>query len=114
LYLDRWISSYGKPSDILLDNGTEFTATVFDAWAYERRIALHFITPGRPTENGFIKSSNAKPRDERLNMSWFGRLDEAREEIGSWRTDYNEARPHSSLGNIPPAQYVAELAEWRA
>jgi putative transposase len=113
-YLDRWISEHGKPSGILLDNGTEFTANVFDAWAYERQIALHFITPGRPTENSFIESFNGKLRDECLNTNWFETIDQAREEIESWRTDYNEARPHSSLGAIPPAQYVAEMASWRA
>jgi putative transposase len=112
-YLDAWIAEHGKPSAIQLDNGTEFTANVFDAWAYERGIALHFITPGRPTENGFIESFNGKLRDELLNASWFVSLEEARAAVESWRTDYNETRPHSSLGNVPPAQYVANLIEWR-
>jgi putative transposase len=112
-YLDRWIARRGKPAAIQLDNGTEFTANVFDAWAYERGIALHFITPGRPTENSFIESFNGKLRDECLNASWFDTIDQARSEIEDWRTDYNEARPHSSLGDVPPAQYVANLIEWR-
>ena len=113
-YLDRWIAEHGKPAAILLDNGTEFTANVFDAWAYDRKIALHFITPGRPTENGFIESFNGKLRDECLNTSWFETLEEARAGVESWRTDYNETRPHSSLGNVPPARYAAEMASWRA
>lgn len=112
-YLDRWIAEYGKPEAIQLDNGTEFTANVFDAWAFERGIALHFITPGRPTENSFIESFNGRLRDELLNASWFGTLGQARREVESWRTDYNETRPHSSLGDLPPAQYVANLIEWR-
>jgi putative transposase len=112
-YLDRWIAEYGKPDAIQLDNGTEFTANAFDAWAYEREIALHFITPGKPTENSFIESFNGRLRDELLNASWFDTLDQARREVETWRTDYNETRPHSSLGNVPPAQYVANLIEWR-
>lgn len=113
-YLDQWIEARGKPCGIRMDNGTEFTANVFDAWAYERGITLHFITPGRPTENGVIESFNGKLRDECLNTSWFETLDQARTEVESWRTDYNETRPHSSLGYVPPAQYVANLIEWSA
>jgi putative transposase len=110
--LDTWIGEHGKPAGIQVDNGTEFTSNHFDAWAYGRGIAVHFITPGRPTENGVIESFNGKLRDECLNANWFDTLDDARGLIESWRTDYNEQRPHSALGNIPPAQYVANLMEW--
>ena len=113
-YLDAWIAEHGKPAAIQVDNGTEFTANAFDAWAYERGIAVHFITPGRPVENAVIESFNGKLRDECLNTTWFETLDEARNGIESWRTDYNHVRPHSSLGDVPPAQYVANLLEWAA
>ena len=113
-FLDMRIAEHGKPSGIQVDNGTEFTSNHFDAWAYERGIAVHFITPGRPVENAVIESFNGKLRDECLNTNWFETLDEARALIASWRTDYNEERPHSALGNIPPAQYVANLIEWAA
>jgi putative transposase len=93
--------------------GTFCSANVFDAWAFERGIALHFITPGRPTENGLIESFNGRLRDELLNASWFDTVGQARREVESWRTDYNETRPHSSLGDLPPARYVANLIEWR-
>jgi putative transposase len=113
-YLDLWIREHGKPRAIQVDNGTEFTSNAFDAWAYERGIEIHYITPGRPVENGLIESFNGKLRDECLNASWFETLEQAKEEIESWRTDYNEQRPHSALGNVPPAQYVANLMEWAA
>ena len=64
------------------------------------------------TENGVIESFNGKLRDECLNANWFETLDDARGLIESWRTDYNEQRPHSALGNVPPAQYLANLIEW--
>jgi putative transposase len=78
-----------------------------------RAIALHFIKPGRPTENSLIESFKGRLRDELLNASWFDTLGQARREVEGWRTDYNETRPHSSLGDVPPAQYVANLIEWR-
>ena len=113
-HLDRWIRQHGKPWGIVVDNGTEFTANDFDAWAHERGIAIHFITPGRPVENGLIESFNGKLRDECLNACWFESLEQAKEQIESWRRDYNEKRPHSSLGNIAPAQYAANLVRWAA
>ena len=100
------------PRSIQVDNGTEFTANEFDAWAYAHKIDVHFITPGRPVENAVIESFNGKLRDECLNANWFESLEDARPQLEHWRTDYNETRPHSSLGGIPPAQYVANLIEW--
>ncbi len=105
--LDRVIAGRRRPTMITMDNGTEFTSNHFDAWAYRRKVALDFIQPGRPTENGHIESFNGKLRDECLNMNWFDSLAEAQELIEDWRLDYNTVRPHSSLGNLPPATYVA-------
>jgi putative transposase len=113
-YLDAWIAQQGKPRSIQVDNGTEFTANAFDAWTYAQAVEVHFITPGKPVENAVIESFNGKLRDECLNTSWFETLDIARTELEDWRTDSNETRPHSSLGDIPPAQYVANLMEWEA
>jgi putative transposase len=73
---------------------------------------VHFITPVRPVENAVIESFNGELRDECLNANRFESLDQARALIENWRTDYNEQRPHSALGNTPPAQYVANLIEW--
>jgi putative transposase len=107
--LDRAIAAVGKPSVIRLDNGTEFTSLVFETWAFARRIRLDFIPPGRPTENGFIESFNGKLRDECLSTSNFRSLADARRLIEKWRVDYNKTRPHSSLGGLAPAQFLADL-----
>ena len=64
------------------------------------------IQPGRPMQNGYIESFNGKFRDECLNEHWFQTLPQARSEIAGWRKDYNEVRPHSSLGRIPPAEFA--------
>jgi putative transposase len=87
----------GLPQQIVVDNGTEFTSRVVDQGAFERGVGLHFITPGKPTENAFIESFNGKFRDECLNEHWFMSWAEAREKIEAWRRDYNQVRPHSAL-----------------
>ena len=61
-----------------------------DQWAYENKVTLHFITPGRPMENGYIESFHGKFREECLNEHWFLTLDDARETIENWRIDYNQ------------------------
>ena len=105
--LDRVIARRGAPAMITIDNGTEFTSNHFDAWAYKSGIALDFIHPGRPVENGHIESFNGKLRDECLSASWFQSIEDARMTIEAWRLDYNETRPHSSLGGLPPAAFAA-------
>ena len=95
---------------IVIDNGTEFTSQVMDQWAYENQVQLHFITPGRPMENGFIESFNGKFRDECLNENWFLDLADAREKIETWRCDYNQVRPHSALGYLTPAEFAQRSA----
>lgn len=101
-----------KPGGIVIDNGSEFTSKVVDQWAYENQVALHFITPGRPMENGFIESFNGKFRDECLNQHWFIDLAHARREIEEWRLDYNQVRPHSGLGYLTPAEFAARAASF--
>jgi putative transposase len=59
-------------------------------------------------QNGYIESFNGKFRDEHLNEHWFQTLQQARVAVASWRLDYNEIRPHSSLGRIPPAQFAQQ------
>jgi putative transposase len=98
------------PERIQVDNGSEFISRVVDQWAYEHGVALHFIRPGKPTDNGYIESFNGKFRDECLNQFWFVNLLEAQARIETWRQDYNQARPHSSLGYQTPAEFAAQAA----
>jgi putative transposase len=81
-----------------------------DQWAYAQGVELHFITPGKPVENAYIKSFNGKFRDECLNEHWFLSLAEAREKIEAWRRDYNQVRPHSTLGYQTPEEFAARAA----
>jgi putative transposase len=99
------------PKSIVSDNGTEFTSSVFLAWAEQRGIELRFIQPGKPNQNAFVESFNGKLRLECLNSHWFTTLDDARRAIEEWRTDYNHVRPHSSLNQTPPAEFAAAHRE---
>jgi putative transposase len=103
--LDRLRLERGLPERIVIDHGTEFTSKALDQWAYDNKVMLHFITPGRPMENGYIESFHGRFREECLNEHWFLTLDDARETIESWRLDYNRVRPHSSLGYLTPEQF---------
>ncbi len=99
----------GLPATIVMDNGTELTSLTMLRWAADRRVRLHHIAPGKPTQNAFIESFNGKFRDECLNEHVFSSLAEAREIIEAWRLDYNANRPHSSLGNLTPEEFVRNL-----
>ena len=111
--LDRAAAFRGYPDMVRTDNGPEFTSRVFMAWAQTHGIRHILIQPGRPTQNGYIESFNGKFRDEHLNESWFETLHQARNAASIWKQDYNQVRPHSSVGRIPPAEF-AHLHRQRA
>jgi len=104
----------GLPGVLVTDNGPEFAGQALDVWAYEQGVKVHFIEPGKPVQNAFIESFNGKMRDECLNEHWFLSLGEARETIEAWRRDYNEVRPHSSLGNRTPQEFTGPGAALRS
>ena len=85
--LERLQESHKLPQVIVTDNGPEFTSRAMLAWADENNIRLHFIAPGKPTQNAFIESFNGKFRDECLNENWFKNLQDSQEKIETWRDD---------------------------
>jgi putative transposase len=105
--LDRAATFRGYPKEVRTDNGPEFTSRAFMTWAQKHSIKHILIEPGSPTQNAYIESFNGTFRDERLDENWFESLEQARQTIGTWRTDYNERRPHSSCGRIPPSTFAA-------
>ncbi len=104
--LNHLAETRGLPDRIIVDNGSEFISKVLDAWAYHHQVKLHFIQPGKPVQNAYIESFNGRFRDECLNTHLFSSISNAREKIERWRIEYNEWRPHSSLGNISPREYA--------
>ncbi|WP_138924922.1 IS3 family transposase [Sulfitobacter sp. BSw21498] len=110
--LDALVRIYGKPACIVSDNGTEFTSRAILKWAGDNDVDWHYIDPGKPQQNGFIESFNGSLRDELLNEEIFDTLDDARRKLALWRYDYNNVRPHSSLGNQTPAEARRALEQF--
>ena len=81
-----------------------------DEWAYRRGVKLNFIRPGKPTDNAFAESFIGRLRDECLNDNWFMSLRHASDVIETWRLDYNDFRPHSSLAGLTPREFAASNA----
>jgi len=86
--------------------GTELTSMAILRWCQETGVQWHYIAPGKPQQNAFIESFNGRLRDELLNETLFGSLAYARVALAAWQLDYNTVRPHSSLGNLTPADYA--------
>jgi transposase InsO family protein len=94
---------HGVPEHIRSDNGPEFVAKAVRQWLSRLGVQTLFIEPGSPWENGYVESFNGKLRDELLNGEIFTTLQEAKVLTEVWRREYNQVRPHSSLGYKPPA-----------
>jgi len=109
--LERLAQSPGLPQGIVCDNGPEFTSEALDVWAHRRGLTLHFIAPGQPSQNAYAESFTGRLRDECLNETWFVSLPDARATIEAWRDDYNRVRPHSSLADRTPHEFMQALKE---
>jgi putative transposase len=108
--LDSIAKKRGYPEVLVVDNGPEFRGREVDAWACQHGVRIHFIDPGKPMQNAYVESFNDKMRSECLNVNWFVDLEDAQRRIAAWRTEYNELRPHSSLGRIPPTVFARRAA----
>lgn len=104
--LDRVAAWRGYPSKIRMDNGPEFISTVIADWAEEHDIDLVFIQPGKPTQNSYVERFNRTYRNEILNMYVFKTLNEVKELTDNRVREYNEERPHDSLEDLTPIEYL--------
>jgi putative transposase len=103
--LNQLIEVYGMPEAIRMDNGPEMTSQTFIEWAEEMGIELLFIQPGKPNQNAFVERFNRSFRDEVLDANLFNSIAEAQEAADAWVVDYNEFRPHDSLGEMTPMEF---------
>lgn len=97
------------PKKLRCDNGPEMSSREFMDWAYNKKIAIEYIQPGKPIQNAFIESFNSRFRDECLNEELFHDLKDAQKKIEKWRRYYNEERPHSSIGMKTPVDFEEEF-----
>ncbi len=108
--LERLVAERGAPEFLRMDNGPEMTAHALSDWCRLSNTGTVFIDPGSPWQNPFVESFHSRVRDELLDIEEFSCLAEARVVIGDWQEDYNQRRPHSSLGMLTPATFAAQHA----
>lgn len=106
--LDRIIAWRGKPTKVRVDNGPEFVSLALADWAEEHSVELEFIQPGKPTQNSYVERFNRTYREEVLDFYIFRTLTEVREITDKWLVEYNEERPHESLGDLAPCVFLAQ------
>lgn len=104
--LQRLIEMRTKPQSIRVDNGPEFISDKLQQWCDDQQIRLQFIQPGKPMQNGFVERNNGSLRKELLDAYLFYSLAEVRQMAQEWQQDYNYQRPHESLGNVPPVEFI--------
>lgn len=100
----------GVPQSIRSDNGPEFVSRAIQAWLSKLGIEALYVAPGSPWENGYAESFHSKLRDEFLSREEFETVSDARRRTTSWREDYNDHRPHSSLGYLTPSAFARRCA----
>jgi putative transposase len=108
--LSKLVSVHGSPQHLRSDNGPEFVSRAVLKWLMQSNIDTAHIDPGKPWQNGSNESFNGKFRDECLSMEWFRNRIDAKIVIEQYRRHYNEVRPHSSLGQLTPAEFKRKLS----
>jgi putative transposase len=111
-FIDQIALFHGYPERIRTDNGPEFTSKHFQQWANQKGMRIEHTRPGKPTGNTFVESFNGNLRDECLNEClnehWFLSVKDAQQKVEVWRRIYNDERPHSSLNNLTPCEFIKE------
>ena len=111
--LNRIRGGRALPKFLFCDNGSEFTSQMLDLWAYQNGVQIDFSRPGKPTDNAYVESFNGTFRAECLDVHWFATRTEAKQLIEVWRREYNESRPHRSLGERTPYEFASQIAARR-
>jgi len=100
--LEQVIEWRGKPDAIRCDNGPEYISQQLIDWANRQQITLLYIQPGKPTQNAYIERFNRTARHEWLDLHLFDTVDQAQGLATKWMWRYNNERPHTAIGGIPP------------
>ena len=110
--LDMLVALRGViPGAIQTDNGPEFTSHALLLWCQKNRVTHYFTDPGKPIQNALIESLNGRMRDECFSSQLMEDLEEARTCVAHWRNHYNQERPHSSLNNQTPNEYLKSITK---
>ena len=104
--MEQLIEMHRKPSALRVDNGSELTSSAFTEWCEAQGIELMFIEPGKPDQNAYIERFNRTYREEVLDAYLFDSIEQVRDVTEAWLPQYNEERPHDSLGRVPPLMFM--------
>lgn len=104
--LERIIEWRGKPLAIRCDNGPEYISQQLIDWANQKQITLLYIQPGKPTQNAYVERFNRTVRHEWLNLHSFDSIDQAQLLATQWLWSYNNERPHTAIGGVPPRKLL--------
>jgi putative transposase len=105
---ERLKETRGLPDVLRVDNGPEFISGILVEWCQANGVFIDYIEPGKPNQNAFIERFNRSLRNELLDLYLFRSLEQVRQLVGEWRNQYNERRPHDSLGGLPPSVYATK------
>ena len=103
--LAQLVEQHGRPEKLRCDNGPEFISAVLDEWCKAQGIVLHWIQPGKPTQNAYVERFNGSFRREVLDAYLFTTLRQVRHLLTEWMHDYNTLRPHQALGFLTPMEF---------
>lgn len=103
--LDQLVERYGKPEWLRSDNGPEFISQALQDWCSDKEIGLHWIEPGKPTQNAYIERFNGTFRREVLDAHLFRSIKQVRQVVDEWLLEYNTERPHQALKFMTPVEY---------
>ena len=106
--LEQLIVVRGRPERLRVDHGPEFTSALFVAWCEANGVHLEYIQPGKPSQNAFIDRFNGSDRRGVLDAWVFTDLNQGREETEQWLDEYNIVRPHQSLGDVSPVEFLTD------
>jgi transposase InsO family protein len=98
----------GRIHTIQTDNGLEFRGE-FEQYLKEKSLTHLFIYPRCPKINGFVERSNRTLKEEFLNYNQgmlFGNMASFKKGLVEYLIWYNTKRPHKSLGNMSPIDYL--------
>lgn len=107
--LEQIIEWRGKPKAIRCDNGPEYISHTLIDWANKHQITLLYIQPGKPTQNAYVERFNRTARHEWLDLHLFESIEHAQLLATQWLWTYNNERPHSAIGGVPP-RYLLDAA----
>jgi len=103
--LAQLVEQHGRPEKLRCDNGPEFISAALGEWCEAQGIVLHWIQPGKPTQNAYVERFNGSFRREVLDAYLFTSLRQVRQLLTEWMHDYNTLRPHQALGFLTPMEF---------